>query len=195
MYFKAIKLHNFRKFRTNENVIELADAESYEKRKQDVSEDVNVASTVTLVVGKNNAGKTTIIQALDKLVNRNDKFGLKDFNIDYLKEIAQKYQLGDFSTLPSIEFEVVIGLDKGKDDYVTNIIPFLTIGGVETTQVAISIKFELTEEEAFINAVKTAFRKEKKNFNPLYELSNIIEDKISLFKLNYYNAKKLKSLS
>ena len=189
MYFKAIKLHNFRKFRTNENVIELADAESYEKRKQDVSEDVNVASTVTLVVGKNNAGKTTIIQALDKLVNRNDKFGLKDFNIDYLKEIAQKYQLGDFSTLPSIEFEVVIGLDKGKDDYVTNIIPFLTIGGVETTQVAISIKFELTEEEAFINAVKTAFRKEKKYFNPLYELSNIIEDKISLFKLNYYNAR------
>ena len=44
---------------------------------------------------------------------------------------------------------------------------------------AISIKFELTEEEAFINAVKTAFRKEKKNFNALYELSNVIEDKIS----------------
>lgn len=124
MYFKSLKLQNFRKFRTTDNVIELADAESYEKRRQDVSEDVNVASTVTLVVGKNNAGKTTIIQALDKLVNRNDKFGIKDFNIDYLKEIAQKYQVGDFSTLPSIEFEVVIGLDKGKDDYVTNIIPF-----------------------------------------------------------------------
>lgn len=51
MYFKSLKLHNFRKFRTNDNVIELADAESYEKRRQDVSEDVNVASTVTLVVG------------------------------------------------------------------------------------------------------------------------------------------------
>ena len=73
MYFKSLKLHNFRKFRTNDNVIELADAESYEKRRQDVSEDVNVASTVTLVVGKNNAGKTTIIQALDKLVNHNNK--------------------------------------------------------------------------------------------------------------------------
>ncbi len=189
MYFKSLKLQNFRKFRTTDNVIELADAESYEKRRQDVSEDVNVASTVTLVVGKNNAGKTTIIQALDKLVNRNDKFGLKDFNIDYLKELAQKYQLGDFSTLPTIEFEVVIGLDKGKDDYVTNIIPFLTIGGVEATQVTISIKLELTEEEAFINAVKTALRKGKEKVNPLYELSNIIEDKISLFKLNYYNAK------
>lgn len=189
MYFKSLKICNFRKFRTTENVIELADAESYEKRRQNVSKDVNIASTVTLVVGKNNAGKTTIIQALDKLVNHNDKFGIKDFNIDYLKEIAQKYQVGDFSVLPSIKFEVVIGLDKGKDDYVTNIIPFLTIGGVEATQVTISIKFELTEEEAFISAVKTAFGKEKNNFNALYELSNVIEDKISLFKLNYYNAR------
>ena len=147
MYFKSLKLHNFRKFRTKENVIELVDAESYEKQRQDASRDVNVASTVTLVVGKNNAGKTTIIHALDKLVNHNDKFGIKDFNIDYLKELAQKYQSGDYNTLPTIEFEVVIGLDKGKDDYVTNLIPFLTIGGVEATQVTISIKFEVTEED------------------------------------------------
>lgn len=189
MYFKSLKLHNFRKFRTTENIIEFADAESYEKQKQDNTKDVNVASTVTLVVGKNNAGKTTIIQALDKLVNHSDKFGIKDFNIDYLKEIAQKYQTGVFDTLPAIEFEVVIGLDKGKDDYVTNLLPFLTIGGVQATQVTISVKFELTEKETFISAVKTAFGKEKKNFNALYELSGVIEDKISLFKLNYYNAR------
>lgn len=45
MYFKSLKLHNFRKFRTKENVIELVDAESYEKQRQDASRDVNVAST------------------------------------------------------------------------------------------------------------------------------------------------------
>ena len=28
MYFKSLKLQNFRKFRTNDNVIELADAET-----------------------------------------------------------------------------------------------------------------------------------------------------------------------
>lgn len=44
---------NFRKFRTTENIIEFADAESYEKQKCDNQVDVNVASTVTLVVGKN----------------------------------------------------------------------------------------------------------------------------------------------
>ena len=50
--------------------------------KNDNGKDVNVASTVTLVVGKNNAGKTTIIQVLDKLINHNDRFNVKDFNFD-----------------------------------------------------------------------------------------------------------------
>ncbi len=189
MYFKSLKMVNFRKFRTTENTIEFADAESYEKQKSDNEVDVNVASTVTLVVGKNNAGKTTIIQALNKLVNHNDRFGVKDFNIDYLKEMAIKYQENNFDEIPSIDFEIIIGLDKGKDDYVTNIVPFLTIGGVTATEVTILVKFELTEKETFINAVKIAFSKEKKKLNALYELSNVIEDKISLFKINYYNAK------
>ena len=109
--------------------------------------------------------------------------------MDYLKEMAMKYQEDNFEEIPSIDFEITIGLDKGKDDYVTNIVPFLTIGGVTATEVTISVKFELTEKETFINAVKAAFSKEKKKFNALYELSNVIEDKISLFKINYYNAK------
>ena len=187
MYFKSIKMVNFRKFRTTENVIEFADAESYEKQKSNKEGDVNVASTVTLIVGKNNAGKTTIIQALDKLVNHNDRLGVKDFNMDYLRKMAIQYEKDIFIEMPSIDFEITIGLDKGKDDYVTNIVPFLTIGGITATEVTISVKFELTEKESFINAVKVAFKKEK--LNALYELSNVIEEKISLFKVHYYNSK------
>ncbi len=191
MYFKSLKIVNFRKFKTTENVVEFADAESYEKQKCDNEADINVASTVTLIVGKNNAGKTTIIQALDKLVNHNDRFGVKDFNMDYLEEMAMKYQAGDFAEMPSIDFEITIGLDKGKDDYVTNIVPFLTIGGVTATEVTIFVKFELTENELFIDAVKATFSKKTK-LNALYELSNVIEDKISLFKINYYSKKEKK---
>lgn len=189
MYFKSIKIQNFRKFGMRENVIEFADAESYEKHRHDNKEDINVASTVTLVVGKNNAGKTTIVQVLDWLVNHNDRFNVKDFNIDYLKAMASKYQEGNFDDTPSIEFEIVIGLDKSKDDYVTNIVPFLTIGGVASTEVIISVRYELSEKETFVNSVKGIFAKKKKNFNALYELCSVIEEKNSLFKLNYYNEK------
>ena len=75
MYLKSLKICNFRKFRTSDNVVEFADAESYDKRKNDKTSDVNVASTVTLIVGKNNAGKTTIIEALKKLINENGACG------------------------------------------------------------------------------------------------------------------------
>lgn len=99
MYLKSLKICNFRKFRTSDNVVEFADAESYDKRKNDKTSDVNVASTVTLIVGKNNAGKTTIIEALKKLINENVKFGIKDFNIEYLSELADRYSNGDYKEL------------------------------------------------------------------------------------------------
>ena len=60
------------------DIIQLENYRCFEKTQIKLKE-------IVVFVGKNNAGKTTIIQALDKLVNRNDKFGLKDFNIDYLK--------------------------------------------------------------------------------------------------------------
>lgn len=50
MYFKSLKMVNFRKFRTTENIIEFADAESYEKQKCDNQVDVNVASTVIMAL-------------------------------------------------------------------------------------------------------------------------------------------------
>ncbi len=195
MYFKSFKLNNFRKFRTIENVVEFADAESYEKQIKASTDGVNVASTVTLVVGKNNAGKTTIIEALKKLIKPGYKFGVNDFNFDYLSGIALEYQKGIFDRTPILEFEIVIGLDKGKDDYVTNIIPFLTIGGVTATQVSIYVKFELAEDERFFDSIKSAFKsafeyKEKKDeFNFTYVLRDVIEEHISSYKLNYYNAK------
>lgn len=154
MYFKSLKMTNFRKFRTTGNIIEFTDAESYEQQRNRKQDSINVASTVTLIVGKNNAGKTTIIEALDKLVRRNDRFSVKDFNMDYIKEMAKQYQQGVFDQTPSIDFEITIGLEKGKDDYVTNIIPFLTIGGVTAKEVTILAKYELVEKEPFINGVK-----------------------------------------
>ena len=68
MYLKKLKLINYRKFREQDNEVEFVDASSY----SDVESGVNIATTATLIVGKNNAGKTTIVQALDKIINRNN---------------------------------------------------------------------------------------------------------------------------
>lgn len=189
MYLKSIKIRNFRKFRENDNVIQFTDAESYEKHSQQEGVEVNVASTVTLVVGKNNAGKTTIIRALEKLTRGNERFNETDFNIDYLRKMAKAYREGKYDELPNIEFEISIGLDKGKEDYVTNIIPFLTIGNVLDTELTIWVKYELKEEEMFLRAVRDAFSVDKEDFDELRELSRVIAENLSLFKINYYNSK------
>lgn len=86
------------------------------------------------MVGKNNSGKTTVFEALDKLVNGNSdsnsktKFTFDDFNYEYIKKLVEEYGNDKYDVLPSIEFVLTIGLDKGKDDLIVNLGHFIPIG-------------------------------------------------------------------
>lgn len=79
------------------------------------------------MVGKNNSGKTTVFEALDKLVNGNSdsnskpKFTFGDFNYEYIKKLVEEYGNDKYDVLPSIEFVLTIGLDKGKEDLIVNL--------------------------------------------------------------------------
>ena len=63
--------------------------------------------------GKNNVGKTTVIEVLDKLINRERAFKATDFNFIYLRELLSTYSLEvgelDKVKLPCMEFIVEIG--------------------------------------------------------------------------------------
>jgi AAA15 family ATPase/GTPase len=65
MYLKSLKIENFRKFGNKNNIVEFVDS----RKSLATTDDINVAKATSLIVGKNNAGKTTIITALDKIVN------------------------------------------------------------------------------------------------------------------------------
>lgn len=100
MYLKSLKLTNYRKFSTKQNEIEFissklikADKKIDDQNDKDIVQkdssnegiaEIDVASDTTLIIGKNNAGKTTIITALDTLINHG-KFGINDFNYRYLQ--------------------------------------------------------------------------------------------------------------
>lgn len=51
---------------------------------------IDIEDELSLVIGKNNSGKTSILSALDKLLNRSDnnKFHFDDFNIDFKEELS-----------------------------------------------------------------------------------------------------------
>ena len=187
MYLKSLRISNFRKFGTNNNVIEFVDAQGYEKYK--CSEKFNIATTTTLIVGKNNVGKTTVIEVLDKLINRQRAFKATDFNFIYLRELLSTYSLEvgelDKVKLPCMEFIVEIGLDKGNDDLITNIIPFMLLEDVEKGKLDIKIRYEVREAEELRKEIENLFAQQYPRdllFNKFLELL----DKTP-YVVNYYN--------
>jgi predicted ATP-dependent endonuclease of OLD family len=155
MFLKRLKINNFRKFRTTDNVIEFVDAESYRNHLNGVN--VNIAPITTLLVGKNNSGKTTIVTSLIKLI-KDHKFTASDFNFSYLKGKLLEYQKdcsdSDFELNPPIlEFKLTIGIEDNSKDIITNLVPFMTLKDVNNSELEIIVKFEPKEVQLFKQGV------------------------------------------
>ncbi|WP_455797914.1 ATP-dependent nuclease [Clostridium butyricum] len=183
MYLRSFEINNFRKFGRTNNIVEFSnEIKQYSQRK---SEKVNIAQTTTLIVGKNNSGKTSIIQALDKLIRENS-FNSNDFNFFYLKELLSKYNSSsDTLEAPYMEFVLTVGIDNENTDLITNIISFMTLEDVDNAQIDIIIKYEIEDYETFTVEVKKILR-EKYNENILFAKFLELIDNLK-FKINYYN--------
>ncbi len=181
MYLKSVQMTNFRKFGTESNTVEFVDAESYQTQLKDEGK-INVAPTTTLIVGKNNSGKSTVIQALIKLIKSN-KFISSDFNFKYLKELLSSYAT-DKDNTPFIEFKIVIGIDKNNKDLITNLIPFFTLDNVEKGELVIFAKYEVVDKVLFENHMTTSVLSAEENTR-LEKMLQLIDNEE--FSLNYYN--------
>ena len=133
-------------------------------------------------MGKNNSGKSTVIQALIKLIKSN-KFISSDFNFKYLKELLSSYAT-DKDNTPSIEFKIVIGLDKNNKDLITNLIPFFTLDNVEKGELVIFAKYEVVDKILFEDHMTTSVLSAEENIR-LKKMLQLIDDEE--FSLNYYN--------
>ncbi|MDF0479907.1 ATP-dependent endonuclease [Vagococcus sp. PNs007] len=112
MYLKSLKLTNFRKFRDGENVLEIA----HESNKYEEPSKLNVSKNTTMIVGRNNSGKTTVLGLLSKLSQSKSGstslFNVHDFNLNYLKSIYDKIIVGSTEyELPTIKFQLEVGID------------------------------------------------------------------------------------
>lgn len=180
MYLKSIKMTNFRKFGENDNIIEFVDAEAYGKQIQEGQ--INIAPTTTLIVGKNNSGKSTVIQALKNLLDKN-KFSATDFNFCYLNKILHTYNVSE-NNAPYMEFKVTIGIDKNNTDLITNLIPFFTLENIEQSELNIFIKYEVVDSVTFEKRLNKIIPLEKSaRFDKFLQIIDEEE-----FSQNYYNA-------
>lgn len=144
MYLKSLEIKNFRKFGDKNNIVEFINSKDTPE-----GTEINVAKNTTLIIGKNNSGKTTIIEALDTLVN--GKFTGSDFNFFYLKKLFEGYENENTNKqFPEIEFKLIINLEKNKNDDITNLVPLMTLEDLDDTEIELKIKIVLEESQEFL---------------------------------------------
>ena len=180
MYLKSIQMQNFRKYREEKNVFNFVNAKGL-KRKEGTSEsDIDVASATTLIVGKNNAGKTSAIEALIRLIRDSgkDKFQVSDINFYYLeecfreyKEICEKHKENicevEFENVPYMEFVITIAIETESEDLVTNLIPFMKLKDMDNKELQIVMRYEPSEGTFFrdrmLKAVERIWKQQSEN--------------------------------
>lgn len=195
MYLKSLSITNFRKFGNKNNVIvftEGCECVNFDDTSGSSETKINIAPKTTLIVGKNNSGKTTIINVLDMLINQNGKFKSDDFNFQYLSKIFSEYKCDNEKSikenLPSMEFNIKIGLDgKNSNDIFSNLYQVLSITDIETKECNISIKYQIAEDEEFVVKVNKLLKSVNETNKPLLfdKFKHIIDE--TVFNLKYYN--------
>lgn len=178
MFIKSFSLKNYRKFYKDFHKINFVDSKDMA---QDEDYSVNIAEITTLIVGKNNSGKTTMLNALITL-SEGGKFCSDDFNYTYLYDILKAFRKK--SQYPVLEFEMMIGIED--TDLVTNIYPFITVGLVEQKELLVKIKYEIEETGLFKQNVNTLISGYSNFDRRFRKFLNLIDE--TSFKITYFNS-------
>jgi len=198
MFLKRLKLTNYRKFSSEKNIVEFISSkivlnqdnddinDNFEENSvQNDCDEIDVASDTTLIIGKNNAGKTTIITALDNLINHNNAFGANDFNYRYLQEYLDCYDVCNPPLgAPYIEFVLTIGLEEDSNDRISNLIPFMLVEDIEDSELDICIRYEVEDFVYFQLEMKELFS-EGKDENAFSKFLNLLYN--TDYVLKYYD--------
>lgn len=168
MHLESLTIKNYRKFRSTDNTICFVKPEAINISSESKQLKSVVSPSTTLIIGKNNTGKTTVVNAL-KMLCQSDQPAASDFNLSYLNELFDQYEKhfesdesASFNSLeaPNLEFTLRIEVDFSDEDLMTYLAPFMPIseeGNGEPIRVQIAIRVSLAEESAFKEEVARIF--------------------------------------
>lgn len=183
MHLKSLTIKNFRKFGTVDNIIEFVQSESNNK---------NISSSTTLIVGKNNVGKTTIIDALRQIIENPGLTG-NNFNYKYLKDLLSKYKNNnEFSETPSLSFIITFGFDAKNSnlEYIQNFADFINVQQCSQglNELKILISYNVKEDQVFLDGIRKILAKHKAVDDGQYlfrKFIKLIDD--TKFKILYFD--------
>ncbi|MEJ6078818.1 ATP-dependent endonuclease [Vibrio sp. 1-Bac 57] len=200
MYLESLEITNFRKFGTKNNKIEFVQSD-YNKTIQDPSDKKSfVACATTLVIGKNNAGKTTVTKALHQIINSDEIKGTS-FNLNYMNSLFSEY-IGiyehntdidehiklDKIDLPTMSFKLKVGLaGDPKSISVQNLRSIIPVEKFEVQKaVIIEVKFCIVESEQYKKFIHKLFvkalkRKKQVKFSEFLKVIDLSKFKRTIF--------------
>lgn len=176
MYLKSLSIKNYRKYGEKVQVINFAHSKWPEiPEDEDETEKINIteeyiSKSSSLIVGKNNSGKSTIVKLLNTLQNSKSGsrsvFKYTDFNLKTLSDwyhenidnkSEEEIESIEQSYFPKLEFQLILGIDDG-NDLISSFEDILVVSGIKTVEtqenqdiaeVTIDIKYEVADEKSF----------------------------------------------
>ena len=216
MYLKSLSIKNYRKYGEEVQVINFAHSKWPEMSgDEDELEKINIteeyiSKSSSLIVGKNNSGKSTIVKLLNTL--QNSKSGSRsvfkhtDFNLKILSDwyhenidnkSEEEIKSIDRSHFPKLEFQLILGIDDG-NDLISSFEDILILSGIETVEthenqeiaeVTIDVKYEVVDEVAFLEdlvKIKTSYFNDSRQYDELYKKELQYRQFLALFSSNYF---------
>ena len=216
MYLKSLSIKNYRKYGEEAQVINFAHSkwpemsgDEDEMQKLNITEEY-ISKSSSLIVGKNNSGKSTIVKLLNTLQNSKSGsrsiFKYTDFNLKILSDwyhenIVNKSEEEikniDKSHFPKLEFQLILGIDDG-NDLISNFEDILILSGIEAvethenqeiSEVTIDVKYEVVDEVAFLEdlvKIKTSYFNDSQQYDELYKKELQYRQFLALFSSNYF---------
>ena len=216
MYLKSLSIKNYRKYGKEVQTINFAHSKWPEiPGDEDELEKINIteeyiSKSSSLIVGKNNSGKSTIVKLLSTL--QNSKSGSRsvfkhtDFNLKILSDwyhenidnkSEEEIKSINKSHFPKLEFQLILGIDDG-NDLISSFEDILILSGIETVEthenqeiaeVTIDVKYEVVDEVAFLEdlvKIKTSYSNDSQQYDELYKKELQYRQFLALFSSNYF---------
>ena len=167
MYLKKINIKNFRKFDSSSHEFLLAKGDK---------EKIDISKRTTLVIGKNNSGKSSMIEAMKKVIIDNS-FKADDFNYDYLLKFVKDYiNNSDLDreklTVPELEFIFTVSIDDDSNDLLNNLVDFISIEDTGDDDIDIIVKYQVKDpiifKEEFDRIIKNCPERFRNNHNFIF---------------------------
>lgn len=159
---------------------------------------IDLEQVLSLVIGKNNTGKTSILTILEKFLNQSDrnKFSFDDFNIDFKKELKSKIVSEETISEEDyirIGIRLRLFIEYSETDNLSNVSRVMM--DLDPDNNVIVLGFEYTLDFSRFSRLRKEYRefevkeKNKNQVNPPYIIRNVY-DFLRLHQTDYFTISK-----